>query len=204
MTNQIIGEVQGFILVMRWLVYEFYNFRQLKSEGLLRSADFEAIEDDVLFIIHKKAVQKEVYETLLVLTRVLNNQEDQRIRHKFKKIEKFKKKLFPLEQEIFISGHVDQDSYLQNIHVDSNPIFEQIVNVASRTKVTPFQKAINEFHDIMTSSNNSPLEKLYKLQHLNIMEYFEKYKRDFASTQKGKNFVLTQDENIFIMVFVMI
>ena len=99
---------------------------------------------------------------------------------------------------------MDQDSYLQNIHVDSNPIFEQIVNVAGRTKVTPFQKAINEFRDIMTSSSNSPLEKLYKLQNLNIMEYFEKYRRDFAVVQKGKNFVLTQDENIFIMVFVMI
>lgn len=136
-------------------------------------------------------MQKEVYETLLVLTRVLNNQEDQRLRHKFKKIDKFKKKLFPLEQEIYISGHVDQDSYLQNIHVDSNPIFEQIVNVANRTKVTPFQKAINEFRDIMTSSSNSPLEKLYKLQNLNIMEYFDKYKKDFLVAQKGKNVVLT-------------
>ena len=48
--------MQGFILVMRWLVYEFYNFRALKQEGLLRAVDFEAIEDDVLFIIHKKTV----------------------------------------------------------------------------------------------------------------------------------------------------
>ena len=30
LTNQIIGEVQGFILVMRWLVYEFYNLKVLK------------------------------------------------------------------------------------------------------------------------------------------------------------------------------
>ena len=30
LTNQLIGEVQGFILVMRWLVYEFYQFKQLK------------------------------------------------------------------------------------------------------------------------------------------------------------------------------
>ena len=30
LTNQIIGEVQGFILVMRWLVYEFYSFKGLK------------------------------------------------------------------------------------------------------------------------------------------------------------------------------
>lgn len=26
-TNQLIGEVQGFIFVMRWLIYEFYGFR---------------------------------------------------------------------------------------------------------------------------------------------------------------------------------
>ena len=97
LTNQIIGEVQGFILVMRWLVYEFYNFKYMKQEGLLQGADFEAIEDDVLFIIHKKTVHKEVYETLLILTRLLNNLEDKRVRQKFKKIEKFRSKLFPLE-----------------------------------------------------------------------------------------------------------
>lgn len=138
LTNQIIGEVQGFILVMRWLVYEFYNFKSLKQDGFLQGADFEAIEDDVLFIIHKKTVHKEVYDTLLVLTRVLNNIEDKKIRHKFKKIEKYRSKLFPLEQELYISGQVDQDTHLQNIHVDSNPVFEQIINVTKRTKVQPF------------------------------------------------------------------
>jgi len=56
----------------------------------------------------------------------------------------------------------------------------------------------------MTSTTNSPLEKLYKLQNLNIMDYFEKYKKDFMVGQKGKNFVLTCDENIFIMVFIII
>ena len=49
MTNQLIGEVQGFIYVMRWLVYEFYEFKEL---GLMKE-DFEAIEDDVLYIIHR-------------------------------------------------------------------------------------------------------------------------------------------------------
>ena len=93
MTNQVIGEVQGFIFIMRWLVYEFYNFKYLKQEGLLQGSDFEAIEEDVLYIIHKKTVQKEVYDTLLVLTRLLNNVEDRKIRHKFKKIEKFRKTL---------------------------------------------------------------------------------------------------------------
>ena len=35
------------------------------------------------------------------------------------------------------------------------------------------------------------------------MDYFERYKKDFE-VKKGKNVVLTQDENIFILVFVMI
>lgn len=139
-----------------------------------------------------------------MLTRLLNNMEDKRIRHKFKKIDKFKSKLFPLEQELYISGQVDQDTHLQNIHVDSNPIFDQIISVFNKTKVMPFQKAINEFKEIMNSSNNTPLEKLYKLQTLNIMDYFDKFKKDFSVVQKGKNVVLTQDENIFILVFVMI
>lgn len=41
---------------MRWLIYEFYGFRQLKQEGLIFSKDFDAIEDDVLYIIHKVTV----------------------------------------------------------------------------------------------------------------------------------------------------
>ena len=98
-----------------------------------------------------------------MLTRLLNNMEDKKIRHKFKKIEKFRKALFPLEQELFISGQVDQDTHLQNIHVDSNEVFDQIISVYNRKKEIPFQKAINEFRDIMTSANFTPLEKLYKL-----------------------------------------
>ena len=27
LTNQLIGEVQHFIFVMRWVIYQFYNFR---------------------------------------------------------------------------------------------------------------------------------------------------------------------------------
>ena len=56
LTNQIIGEVQGFVLVMRWLVYEFYSFKALKQRGYLKSCDFQAIEEDVLFMIHKLVV----------------------------------------------------------------------------------------------------------------------------------------------------
>lgn len=98
LTNQIIGEVQGFILVMRWLVYEFYNLKSLKQRGYLKAADFEAIEEDVLFMIHKMTVIDEVFDSLLVLTRLLNNIDDRKLRHKFKKLEEKKKRLFPLEQ----------------------------------------------------------------------------------------------------------
>lgn len=30
-TNQLIGEVQGFIFLLRWLVYEFYSFKKLRQ-----------------------------------------------------------------------------------------------------------------------------------------------------------------------------
>ena len=73
LTNQLIGEVQGFIFVMRWLIYEFYGFKGLKQEGLLSAADFDALEDDMLYIIHKVTCVNQVYETLLVLSRLLNN-----------------------------------------------------------------------------------------------------------------------------------
>ena len=73
LTNQLIGEVQGFIFVMRWLIYEFYGFKNLKQEGLISAADFDALEDDMLYIIHKVTCVNQVYETLLVLSRLLNN-----------------------------------------------------------------------------------------------------------------------------------
>ena len=50
--------------------------------------------------------------------------------------------------------------------------------------------------------NFTPLEKLSKLQTLSVMEFFEKHNKDFLF--KGKNMVLTQDENIFIMAFIII
>ena len=42
--------------------------------------DFEAIEDDVLYIIHTNIVCKEIYQSLLVLTRLLHNHGDKLIR----------------------------------------------------------------------------------------------------------------------------
>ena len=48
----------------------------MKSEGLLEQSDIEALDDDILFILHKVTVSNEVYETLIVLTRLLNNADD--------------------------------------------------------------------------------------------------------------------------------
>lgn len=72
MTNQLIGEVQGFIFIMRWAIYEFYNFRQLEKERLIQRADFTAIDDDMVMILHKSTVKGEVFPILLILSRILN------------------------------------------------------------------------------------------------------------------------------------
>ena len=53
---------------------------------MLVSQDFEALDDDILFILHKITVSDGVYETLIVLTRLLNNHEDKKIRDKYKLI----------------------------------------------------------------------------------------------------------------------
>lgn len=57
LTNQLIGEVQHFIFVMRWVIYQFYNFRLLERENLLGKEDFKALDDDVIFILHKVAIK---------------------------------------------------------------------------------------------------------------------------------------------------
>ena len=57
---------------------------RLKSDGLLQFTDFEALEDDLLYTIHKLAVHEGVYDTLLVLSRLLNNRDDKKIREKYK------------------------------------------------------------------------------------------------------------------------
>lgn len=57
----------------------------------------EAIKEDILFICHKIIVGKEVYETLIVLSRLFNNKTDKRIREKYKKILKDQSPYFPME-----------------------------------------------------------------------------------------------------------
>jgi len=60
-------------------------------------------------------------------------------------------------------------------------------------------KATNEFKTIFSASNLSPLEKLYSLQSLSIMDYFKTNLKHF-----GSDLVLTQDENIHILAFIII
>ena len=99
LTNQLIGEVQAFVFVMRCQVYDFYGFRQLKDDGLIDQDDFGAIEDDVLFIIHSQTVSKEVFENLLILSRMLKNQEDKDLRKRYKDIQTNRGQYFPLEYD---------------------------------------------------------------------------------------------------------
>ena len=68
---------------MRWFLMEFYQFRKMKSQRILEQSDVEALDDDILFILHKVTVSSEVYEVLIVLTRMLRNAEDKEIRDKY-------------------------------------------------------------------------------------------------------------------------
>ena len=64
---------------------------------MLVSQDFEALDDDILFILHKITVSDGVYETLIVLTRLLNNHEDKKVRDKYKVIDANEGPYFPME-----------------------------------------------------------------------------------------------------------
>ena len=80
--------MQGFIFVVRWLIYEFYQFKKYSKQGLLNFSDLDALKEDILFIVHKITVGQEVYDTLIILSRLFNNKVDKRIREKYKFIKK--------------------------------------------------------------------------------------------------------------------
>lgn len=86
LTNQLVGEVQLFIFTMRWVIYEFYQFKKLKKEKLLVSGDFEALEDDIVFILHKLVMKQQVLNGMIVLNRLFKNKIDKDIRKKYKLI----------------------------------------------------------------------------------------------------------------------
>jgi hypothetical protein len=73
---------------MRWVLYEFYNFRKMKKEGILDKTDFEMLEDDIIYVLHKVIVKDDVLKTLLILSRLLNNKTDKSIRNKYRYIRK--------------------------------------------------------------------------------------------------------------------
>jgi len=97
MTNQLIGEVQAFIFVLRWMLYEFYQFKEYKKEGYIGTNDFEAIEEDLVFIIHKRVVNEDVNTILIVMSRMLNASEDKKLRKTEQKIIQKMPEYFPIE-----------------------------------------------------------------------------------------------------------
>lgn len=54
------------------MLYEFYQFKEYKKQNYIESSDFEAIEEDLVYIIHKKVADKKVNHNLVVLSRLLN------------------------------------------------------------------------------------------------------------------------------------
>lgn len=99
---------------MRWVIYEFYNFKLLEKEKLLSRNDFTAIDDDMVFILHKTTVKDEVFPILLVLSRMLNYQIDKKIRTIYKLVDKYQSPFFPIEQ-----GSESQNQYLHVENIDT-------------------------------------------------------------------------------------
>ena len=58
------------------MLYEFYELKEYKKQCFIMSSDFEAIEEDLVYIIHKKVADKKVNHNLVVLSRLLNHDED--------------------------------------------------------------------------------------------------------------------------------
>jgi hypothetical protein len=139
LTNQLIGEVQAFSFLMRWVIYEFYQFKRLKQEGQLQAGDFEALEDDLLFMIHKIIVKDEVYSILVILSRLLNNKEDKTYRNKFHHIGLSKHKLYPLDIET-MTAHSARPEFSKMQDPDINPLLGAINDIYRRKGKVPFEK----------------------------------------------------------------
>lgn len=61
-----------------------------------------------------------------------------------------------------------------------------IIENSKETKQRPFLRAVYELRGIFGSSHLTPLEKLYKLQTLDVMAHFEQNKEAFDFKQNGK------------------
>ena len=81
------------------MLFEFYQFKEYRKEKLIAGSDFEAIEEDLEFIIHKKVVSEDVNKILIVLSRMLNAEEDKKLRYTERQMIKKLPKFFPIELE---------------------------------------------------------------------------------------------------------
>ena len=61
----------------------------MKKEGILSSNDFDQLEDDIIYVLHKAVVKNQVLETLVILNRLINNKTDKNIRKRYRLIEKY-------------------------------------------------------------------------------------------------------------------
>ena len=149
------------------MLFEFYQFKEYKKEKLIAGCDFEAIEEDLEFIIHKKVVSEEVNIILIVLSRILNTREDKKLRLTEKQMIQKLPKFFPIELEqenqanpndpqIDSTADYDNPSYTSTQKL----ILKQLRESESQK---PFSKAIKEVRKVFASQSLSPLDKLYKM-----------------------------------------
>ena len=119
---------------MRWVMYEFYQFKALRKEQLLVAGDFEALEDDLVFIIHKIVMKDQVLSSMVVLNRVYKNKADKDIRKKYKLVTEHQSQFFPIEQ-----GQSDTN------YKTMTPALIEILDMCKQSKEMPFKKAVLEF-----------------------------------------------------------
>ena len=75
------------------------------------------------------------------------------------------------------------------------PVIDEIIISCKHKNQKPFTKAIMEFKSIMASTVLSPLEKLYRLQYLSILDGYQ-------ACESGVT--LNTSDNIFIMTYIII
>ena len=91
-------------------------------------------------------------------------------------------------------GDMDRDeSNISSATGYQVPVIEEIIIKCKKKNQKPFTKAIMEFKSIMSSSVLSPLEKLYRLQYLSILEGYD-----------NQLVTLNTSDNIFIMTYIII
>lgn len=85
-------------------------------------------------MIHRITVTNEVYETLIILSRLLNNNDDKKNRKIYKKIGISYTEFYPLEIKF---------KYEYDRGYDENMIFDLIVQICKKNNIKPFSKSIS-------------------------------------------------------------